>query len=878
MTPKQEMSASSYSLLFALLTLPFGAKPSLAASHDCPSACFCDEESQYVSCVGDGTWKIPQDLPRSSERLELRNFAVDIITPQVLETVVALKELKLQQSQTKVIEDNALSMLELLQRLDLSQNLLENLTSGTFRGLQQLKYLDLSSNQLDHIDGAFAELGNLEQLNLRGNLLTQLSTYTFTGLHHAQYLNLDSNLLSSLEVGAFQYLANLAHLILSNNPLTSLSRLDFFGSRLQYIDASHVGLERVPQSLTRYVRDLRLGRNNITRINLGDLDSYPHLGLLVLDDNAIEDVEDDALGRQEYLVRLWLNGNRLTRIPLNLPQTLVALYIEENSVEELLPHSFPGLSNLEQLFLQRNQIKTIADCAFCDLSKLKTLDLQANLIETLSNGAFTNLTSLTMLDVSQNPIKTFEPLCFWGLDKLQTLQLSRLTGPVEFEDFVFDALKELTKLEMYDSSELAAKVINSTRTLHSLKNIQELNLMHNKLLHLRPDFPSFFPKLRVFKIGGNNFDCGSAIHWFSQWIKTSSIQFYRSYSIRCASPPALQFKPIMLLSEDDFQQTTTAAFLESPSNATASVGTPLSAQTAVVSETEPVIGGVVEFYNGSTDIPILGPRSLLLIAPRILEAKPSGSITTTAQNSMNSTLLIEDTNTGDSNTSRSMFQHIEMEGTPSLTPNKSDASSSSETPPDHSMMTAIQNHTTLAPMSTVRVHNAESSPELLILTTVLPQTSTSDNASSAAVSATRSILLASAVAEKQQQQRPTTTRKVANTSTLVTGFGFFLLVALLAGLFLLQTRRSCTRCRENYSRMRRSSSISYHPQRDEVNILTVSDGTISERTSTHHSLRNKLYYAMQSNEPHEAFHEPHLQELIPRSLTDSTRCGGHVSI
>lgn len=140
--------------VFTLLILICSVVPSSSA--ECPSACFCDAEVQYVSCVGDGIGHVPRDLPRSSERLELRSFAVEALSQATLAGVAALKELKLQQSQTRAIEDGALSGLALLQRLDLSQNALENLTLGTFQGLQTLKYLDLSSNQLAHIDGAFS--------------------------------------------------------------------------------------------------------------------------------------------------------------------------------------------------------------------------------------------------------------------------------------------------------------------------------------------------------------------------------------------------------------------------------------------------------------------------------------------------------------------------------------------------------------------------------------------------------------------------------------------------------------------------------------------------------------------------------------------------
>lgn len=143
--------------------------------------------------------------------------------------------------------------------------------------------------------------------------------------------------------------------------------------------------------------------------------------------------------------------------------------------------------------------------------------------------------------------------------------------------------------------------------------------------------------------------------------------------------------------------------------------------------------------------------------------------------------------------------------------------------------------------------------------------------------APRNLLFASAVAEKQQQG-PVTLSKATITSTVVVGCGFLVLVAFLAAVFVLQTRHHCLR--EPYSRMRRSSSISYRPQRDEVSILTVSEATLGVRTSGHQGIRNKLYYAMERNRngPREATLEPHLQELIPRSLSDGAWSSGHASI
>ncbi len=58
------------------------------------------------------------------------------------------------------------------------------------------------------------------------------------------------------------------------------------------------------------MRDFRCANNNLTMIRQTDFESYPNVGLLVLDENAIETIEDDAFGRLEFLTRLWMNGNR----------------------------------------------------------------------------------------------------------------------------------------------------------------------------------------------------------------------------------------------------------------------------------------------------------------------------------------------------------------------------------------------------------------------------------------------------------------------------------------------------------------------------------------------------------------------------------------
>ncbi|XP_049269177.1 leucine-rich repeat-containing protein 4C-like [Rhipicephalus sanguineus] len=542
---------------------------------------------------------------------------------------------------------------------------------------------------------------------------------------------------------------------------------------------------------------------------------------------------------------------------MNLPQTLVALYIEENSITELPANSFLGLSELEQLFLQRNQIRNISESALSDLTNLKTLDLQANLLQHLPNHVFSNLSNLQTLDISQNLLQLLEPQCFQGLDALKTLQMSRIAYKVEFQEYVFDPLKMLIKLEMYDSSDLVANITKSPRTLHSLRNVQELNIMHNKLTHLPPDFPSFFPKLKVLKVGGNTFHCGPEVGWFSEWIKTSNIQFYSSYSIRCASPFTLHFKPVMLLKEEDFVKITTksapmpqvkgAALIKRvpltnvPESITVSeILTPIniSAPSTLTS----ISTMRARLKSGEPTSIVSSNQTSIFAADSVTALKAAEDLfqTPQTQEALNITAQM----TGDQKASNgSLIAHLESNLTSATDRSITDSTGNVTLP------TVMTQHT----MTTMLNYIWEPPT---VETAVPAPTTTRNNHTSLSFNAPQSLLLAPPVAEKQRQETSSEGNSTI-TSRVITGCSFLLFVALVTTVFLLQARHNCMGCRERYARTQRSSSISYRPQHDEVNILTVSEGTVDGRTSVQRGIRNKLYFAVEGGGPHDVSNEPH---------------------
>ncbi|XP_013772524.1 insulin-like growth factor-binding protein complex acid labile subunit [Limulus polyphemus] len=854
----------------------------------CPTACFCDESFHYVRCIGNGQLELPPDIPKTAIRLELRNYIVPSLSSSHLEGLVRLQELKLQQAQLQIISNDSLLNLQTLEHLDLSQNLLTVLSRGAFDGLMALRYLDISSNVLVFIDEAFRELSCVEQLNLRNNHIPRLTSKSLSGLWKIQYLNLDSNNISAIKIGTFQYLTNLAHLILSNNPLTTLSRLDFFGTSLQYIDISNIGIQRVPQSLARFVRDLRLTKNNITYIRAGDLDSYHHLGLLVLDDNKIREIEDDALGRLEYLNRLWLNGNKLSSIPVNLPTCLRALYLEENKLEKISSFSFQGLINLEQLFLQRNQIEQLEECAFCDLFNLKSLDLQANNIQKLATGVFEKLTQLQTLDLSQNEIKIMEPRCFFGLGHLKTLQISRTSSFIYFDEQVFDTLTNLHTLELYDSSNFSHQLIYATRALHGLRNLRELNIMHNNLVSLRSDFPSFFPKLKIIKMNGNNWHCNQSILWLQRWITTSNIQFYRSYDVRCASPLQLQFKPIMLLTKKDLTITHKRI---STKNTTENVNhkklnikyEPL--KNHFQPNTTKSFGSLVPVYGKFVSVKL--NRSRLDTWIRSFESK-------TFENKEMYIKASEQTSYNES-----------------VTPAINNLPSNLPPTPIMFNMTTLINHSNTNINSTRIQTEALSKTIAIIDSTGI--TSFNNNTAKPSVRSSALLSFTSTVAsaifdpikkwtvenphsfketrdlpslEENQQQYPITSAHKGSKDQANDPKTALIILFSLAGSFSLVTlgllvsfiicRRQKFLCNVTKCEVRRNSSISYNSHKDEVSILTVSDGTVRLQTDSKYEMGNKLYYVVESddmcqNPTKAALPDPQLQELLPQTL----RQNGH---
>ncbi|RWS28963.1 Slit-like protein [Leptotrombidium deliense] len=797
----------------------------------CPTSCFCDEKNIYVSCVGDAAWDLSfPSIPRTVSRLEIRNYNIRALNLQFLRGMSALQELKLQQTKIDSIANSTFAHINKLERLDLGENQIENLTSNTFDGLEHsLLYIDLSSNRLRNIDGAFKHLSALEQLNLRKNRLQNLTMYTFAGLQKLQYLNLDANEIQFIEAGSLILLPNLAHLLLSNNPLSSLSRLDSVTRRLQYVDISNIGLTAIPQGIEPFVRDLRLARNNIVRISSGELDNYSHLSLLVLDDNQIDEIEQDALGRLEYLIRLWLNGNKLKTIAINLPQSLRELYLEENVIEEIDSNSFKSLPNLERLYLKRNQIRRLGDASFRDLQSLKVLDLQANRIHNLTADVFVNLTALERLDLSQNNLMFIHGECFAAVANLQVLQLSYIeSSEIMFDENLFAGIRNLQTLQLNGSPELVARLLSKKQILQSLRSVQELNLMNNKLKNLSSGFTSFFPNLRTIKLNGNLWHCDKSMLWLIDWMRnTKSVNFDMSQEVKCSSPASLQFKPIKLLTVNDLPQTVTMN------------SKPLAVSKAADSSSNQIT------------------TETLLFAEKAKETYKKSN----AGNRKNITLFKEQTT--DQRSNATVVKSTLLNATKILKENNNSGSSSGKRKIEFKSSAKTMNAENVSSVKTVlnneQIANksnrdsSKSKEDVLTSVDVFHSQRDSKRERKHIPNTSKQTLISSQFIKDTLSRESRLQRNVSSATIAIVALGSVLLIVVGVSVYCTHSKyKKYLGVNESILRtlrrsLRRRNSVSYSSQNDEVSIATIANTanvSVYDESDTNFVFRNKLYFAV----------------------------------
>ncbi|NXQ38857.1 NEPN protein, partial [Catharus fuscescens] len=385
------------------------------------------------------------------------------------------RRLYISHSKIKQLQFTDFRRMSVLEELVLSCSGTESIENNTFKALSTLKSLELCKNQLKQIP-TFLPSG-LEILKLADNSINALHASDFAGLMKLRVLDLRNNLIATLPPSAFSSLYNLQSLILDGNNMKSVSA------------------------------PLRL----------------PRLMYLSMADNKLNSFPTNFFASFQSLHFLSLSGNFLTKVPLDLPKSLLSLKLEKNQLKIVRLQDVKHLENLSEFLLSENELTSIdgaqllSNLTTLELSKnqlhtvplrlpsrLQKLDCSNNLIQRVTAQDFQGLQDLRHLFLDHNAVSTFEAGALQQCAQLSNLALEQnLLSSIPLRQVNLRTADTLARLDLKgnDIEDVGEQ------ELKDLKQLQVLNLRNNKISLLDRKVLEYLPRLRHLYLDGNPWNC-----------------------------------------------------------------------------------------------------------------------------------------------------------------------------------------------------------------------------------------------------------------------------------------------------------------------------------------------------------------------------------
>ncbi|XP_043224845.1 protein slit-like [Amphibalanus amphitrite] len=335
------------------------------AEDECPPSCRCS--GTMVDCGGRRLKAIPENLPRATTELILRNNAIRRIPARLFSRLPKLRKLDMSDNSITEIEDDAFKGAGRLQDITLTNNDIQHIHDGMFRGLRSLTTLSLYNNKITCVmPGSFDDLKNLKTLNLMSNPFN-------CNCHLAWFSDW-----------------------LRTNDVTSGSPRCHRPSRLQDTPVDEISVHEFTCTSDNSAGCLRAGycptncncTGTVVRCSRAQLTEVPE-GIpdltteLYLDVNQLRSVNASRLSHLRHLTRLDLSNNQIAVLSNN---------------------TFSDLKKLSTLLVSYNKLQCVERSALAGLKALRILSLQGNDVSQLPDGAFDDLRDITHIALGSNPL------------------------------------------------------------------------------------------------------------------------------------------------------------------------------------------------------------------------------------------------------------------------------------------------------------------------------------------------------------------------------------------------------------------------------------------------------------------------------------------
>ncbi|XP_016353199.1 nephrocan-like [Sinocyclocheilus anshuiensis] len=231
--------------------------------------------------------------------------------------------------------------------------------------------------------------------------------------------------------------------------------------------------------------------------------------------NRISSISSTFFSSLQLLKTFDLSSNRFTKVPHDLPRSLVHLNLDSNQIRSLRNRDMSQLHNLITLSVSSNRLVSVdgglrlPNLSVCELagnqlrilpgrltSKLEKLDCRQNNIQEVSFQQLAGMKLLKHLFLENNSIQNFEANALRNCIQLTSLALEQ-----NLLSAIPHGLPEtLVRLDLKGNN---IDTIHE-RELKPLRRLQVLNLRNNKLSTL----PALnLPKLKLLYLYGNPWQC-----------------------------------------------------------------------------------------------------------------------------------------------------------------------------------------------------------------------------------------------------------------------------------------------------------------------------------------------------------------------------------